>query len=127
MSGIKVFRPKDQKFDTTRSIFTVPVVNAGYSKTMGAGFCTFENCASEHTVKGYDEILYIVSGSMSLRQGDKRWRANAGDMLWIPADTKFVYEAKEKCTTFYSTCPLQMSGSTKRTDVFPEGQTEVAT
>ena len=124
MSGIKVYRVEDQTLDTSRAIHTVPVVNAGFSKTMGAGFATFQNCSLEHTVTGYDEVLYVISGSMSLRQGDKRWRAGPGELLWIPADETFVYEADEQCITFYSTCPLQMSSSTKLTDVFPAGEPE---
>ena len=124
MSAIKVFRINDQTFDESRPIFTIPVVNAGFSKTMGAGFATFQKCSLEHTVTGYDEVLYVISGSMSLRQGDKRWRAGPGEMLWIPADETFVYEADEPCVTFYSTCPLHMSGSTKLTDAHPEGEPE---
>ena len=110
MNGIKVFRINDQDMNTSNPIHTVPVVNAGFSRGMGAGFAAFENCSSEHTVTGYDEILYVISGSMSLRQGDKRWRAHPGDLLWIPADETFIYEADEKCLTFYSTSPLKCQG-----------------
>ena len=124
MSGIKVFSIDDQELDASQSIFTIPVVNAGFSKTMGAGFATFKDCAVEHTVIGYDEVLYVISGSMSLRQGDKRWRAGPGELLWIPADETFIYEADEPCVTFYSTCPLHMSSSTVRTDALPEGEPE---
>jgi ethanolamine utilization protein EutQ (cupin superfamily) len=124
VSGIKVFRIDDQQFDEGRAISTIPVVNAGFAKSMGAGFATFKDCSLEHTVTGYDEVLYVISGSMSLRQGDKRWRAGPGEMLWIAADETFVYEADEPCVTFYSTCPLHMSGSTKRTDAQPEGEPE---
>ena len=124
MSGIRVYRLNDQTLDTSRPVFTVPVVNAGFSKSMGAGFASFQDCSFEHTVTGYDEVLYVISGSMSLRQDDRRWRAGPGALLWIPADETFVYEAEEQCVTFYSTCPLHMSGSTKLTDTFPAGEPE---
>ena len=91
---------------------------------MGAGFAAFEQCSVEHTVTGYDEILYVISGSMSLRQGNQRWRARPGDLLWIPVDEMFIYEADEKCVTFYSTSPPEMSGSTRKTDEFPAGAPE---
>ena len=125
MNNIKVFRLKDQDLNSSDPIFTVPVVNAGLSHSMGAGFATFENCSIEHTVTGYDEILYVISGSMSLRQGNRRWRAGPGELLWIPANETFTYEAGEKCIAFYSTSPPEMSGSTKRTDKFPSGDPEV--
>ena len=67
MSDIKVFRLEDQVLNLSNPIVTVPVVNAGFSRSMGAGFASFESCSVEHTVTGYDEILYVVSSSMNLR------------------------------------------------------------
>ena len=57
MSSIKVFRIDDQDMNSSNPIHTVPVVNAGFSRGMGAGFAAFENCSSEHTVTGYDETV----------------------------------------------------------------------
>ena len=125
MNSIKVFRLDDQDLNFSKPIVTVPVINAGFSRSMGAGFAAFEKCSVEHTVTGYDEILYVISGSMSLRQGNQRWRASPGDILWIPADETFTYEADEKCITFYSTSPPEMSGSTRKTDEFPAGTPEL--
>ena len=124
MNSIKVFRLEDQDLNLSNPIVTVPVVNAGFSRSMGAGFAAFESCSGEHTVTGYDEILYVISGSMSLRQGNQRWRAGPGDLLWIPVDETFIYEADEKCVTFYSTSPPEMSGSTRKTDEVPAGAPE---
>ena len=46
MNGIKVFRINDQDMNTSNPIHTVPVVNAGFSRGMGAGFAALENCSS---------------------------------------------------------------------------------
>ena len=81
-------------------------------------------CSVEHTVTGYDEILYVVSSSMNLRQGNQRWRAGPGDLLWIPTDESFIYEVDERWVTFYSTPPPERSGSTRKTDKFPSGDPE---
>ena len=91
---------------------------------MGARFAAFESCSVEHTVTGYDENLYVVSSSMNLRQGNQRWRAGPGDLLWMPADETFIYEADERWVTFYSTSPPEMSGSTRKTDKSPLGDSE---
>jgi ethanolamine utilization protein EutQ (cupin superfamily) len=91
---------------------------------MGAGFAAFESCSVEHTITGYDEILYVVSSSMSLMQGNQRWRAGPGDLLWIPADETFIYEADERWVTFYSTSPPERSGLTRKTDKSPLGDSE---
>ena len=56
MSDIKVFRLEDQDLNLSNPIVTVPVVNAGFSRSMGAGFAAFESCSVEHTVTGCDEI-----------------------------------------------------------------------
>ena len=69
MSDIKVFRLEDQDINLSNPIVTVPVVNAGFSRSMGAGFAAFEACSVEHTVTGYDENLYVRSGST--RKTDK--------------------------------------------------------
>ena len=81
-------------------------------------------CSVEHTVTGYAEILYVVSGSMSLMQGNQRWRAGPGDLLWTPADETFIYEADERWMIFYSTSPPEVFGSTRKTDKFPSGGSE---
>ena len=91
---------------------------------MGAGFAAFEPCSVELTVTGYDEILYVVSSSMNLMQGNQRWRAGPGDLLWIPADETFIYEADERWVTFYSTSTPERFGSTRKTDKFPSGDPE---
>ena len=56
MNGIKVFRINDQDMNTSNPIHTVPVVNAGFSRGMGAGFAAFENCSSEHTAVSYTHL-----------------------------------------------------------------------
>ena len=38
MNSIKVFRLEDQNLNLLKPIVTVPVVNAGFSRSMGAGF-----------------------------------------------------------------------------------------
>ena len=59
---------------------------------------------------------------MSFRHGDTRWRVAPGDMLWIRADETFGYEADDQCVAFYSTSPLHMSGSVKRTNALPRDE-----
>jgi len=63
---------------------------------MGARFAAFESCSVEHTITEYDEILYVVSGLMRVRQDNQRWRAGPGDLFWIPPDETFIYEADER-------------------------------
>ena len=96
----------------------MPVVNAGYSRELGAGIGVFENCSVPWTVT-YDEVLFIKDGELTLRVGDKAYRAGPGDILWIPKDTAVIYEAKERVTFFYAVHPVGASPSTGQTIVFP--------
>ena len=127
MSGVKLFR--GLTMDLTpgeRGIKTVPVVNAGYSRTFGAGIGTMRNCNLTWTVT-YDEVLYVMSGTCSIKVGDARYRIGPGDMIWLPKDTPLVYEAgPELCTFFYAVAPVTGSPSTSKTDAFPEASPEKA-
>ena len=127
MSGVKLFR--GLTMDLTpgeRGIKTVPVVNAGYSRTFGAGIGTMRNCNLTWTVT-YDEVLYVMSGTCSIKVGDARYRIGPGDMIWLPKDTPLVYEAgPELCTFFYAVAPVTGAPSTSKTDAFPEASPEKA-
>ena len=127
MSGVKLFRAKDLDLKPgERGIKTVPVVNAGYSTTFGAGIGTLQNCDLAWTVT-YDEVLYIMAGACSVKVGDQRYRMGPGDMIWLPKDTALVYEAgPELCTFFYAVSPVTGSPSTGKTDAFPEAKPEPA-
>ena len=126
-SGVKLFRAKDQDLKPRPDgMKTVPVVNAGYSTSFGAGIGTMQNCNMAWTVT-YDEVLYVMDGHCSIKVGDTRYKLGAGDMIWLPKDTPLVYEAgAEKCTFFYAVAPVGQSPSTKKTDIFPEAQGEKA-
>ncbi|MBM3583218.1 MAG: DUF861 domain-containing protein [Alphaproteobacteria bacterium] len=127
MSKVKLFR--GLKLDLKpgeRGIKTVPVVNAGLSKTFGAGIGTLQNCDLAWTVT-YDEVLYVMSGTCAIKVGDKRYRMEPGDLIWLPKDTSLVYEAgPELCTFFYAVAPVTGSPSTSKTDAYPTVEPEKA-
>ncbi|MGH6718452.1 MAG: AraC family ligand binding domain-containing protein [Alphaproteobacteria bacterium] len=127
MSGVKLFRAKDLNLKPgDHGITTVPVVNAGYSTTFGAGFGTLQNCSLDWTVT-YDEVLYIMAGTCSVKVRDQRYSMGPGDMVWLPKDTPLTYEAgPELCTFFYAVSPVTGSPSTSKRDAHPEAQPEKA-
>ncbi|HXQ42273.1 MAG TPA: hypothetical protein VN821_13465, partial [Candidatus Udaeobacter sp.] len=67
----------------------------------------------------YDEVLFIKDGRLDLRVGKKLYRAGAGDILWIPAGTALVYEAKKKVTFFYAVHPVSKSPSSSLKKKYP--------
>jgi ethanolamine utilization protein EutQ len=121
MTEVKHFRISDLDLTPTADGPTLPVVNAGYSRELGAGIGVFENCAVPWTV-GYDEVLFIKDGVLSLTVGERTFRAGPGDILWIPKGTALIYEAGERVTFFYAVHPVGASPSTSLTTPYPSTQ-----
>lgn len=65
----------------------------GLSKTMTCGVVSMSDCNLPWTVK-YDEYFYGLKGTLLLHVGDKTYAVGPGDGVWIPDNTKLVYEAK---------------------------------
>jgi ethanolamine utilization protein EutQ (cupin superfamily) len=118
MPKVKHFSVGDLDMKPTEDGPVHAVVNAGYSAELGAGIGVFENCAIPWTVT-YDEVLFIKDGRLDLRVGKKLYRAGAGDILWIPAGTALVYEAKKKVTFFYAVHPVSKSPSSGLKKKYP--------
>ncbi len=118
MTDVKHFKIADLDLTPTVDGPVIPVVNAGYSKELGAGIGVFENCSVPWTVT-YDEVLFIKEGDFTLRVGDKAFHAGPGDILWIPKNTALIYEAKGRVTFFYAVHPVGLSPSTSQTASYP--------
>jgi ethanolamine utilization protein EutQ (cupin superfamily) len=80
-------------------------VDVDISSTMGGGVCEFTNIKMPWTVK-YDEYFYGLTGTLTIRVGRKAYHIKPGDGLWLPANTKLVYETKGKATAVYMVYPV---------------------
>lgn len=118
--GVKLFRKDKAQFEPgAKGIAAHGLINAGFSKQMGAGVGVFEKCNVEWTLD-YDEVLFIIHGKLRLHVAENIYQAGAGDVLWIPAGTAIVYEAKVRTTFFYAVSPVQNSISTSEPRNFTE-------
>lgn len=118
--GVKLFRRNETYFSPgPNGIAAHGLVNAGFSRHLGAGVGVFESCSVEWT-PDYDEVLFILDGLLRLRVGAKIYVAGRGDVIWIPEGTAIVYEATIRTTFFYAVCPVQNSISTKEARAFME-------
>ena len=115
---VKLFRKVDQVFTPTNGGAVLGLVNSSYSQGLGGGIGTFEDVRSEWTVT-YDEILFILDGTLTLGVGDEDYVAGPGDTLWIPKDTALVYKADAKVTFFFAVCPSTESPSASKHIDFP--------
>ncbi|MFT3722925.1 MAG: cupin domain-containing protein [Hyphomonadaceae bacterium] len=49
----------------------------------------------------YDEGLYILEGEISLEADGETHQLKVGDFLWMPANRRIVYRAKQRCKFLY--------------------------
>ena len=119
-SGVKLFRNDPALFRAgPNGIAANGLINAGFSRNLGAGVGVFERCSVPWT-PDYDEVLFIIDGILRLRVGEKTFVAGRGDTVWISEGTAVVYESSVRTTFFYAVCPVQKSISTKEPKSFLE-------
>lgn len=124
--GVKLFSKDEAQFTPgPNGIAAHGLINAGFSRNLGAGVGVFEKCTVEWT-PDYDEVLFIIDGELHLRVGAKTYVARTGGVIWIPAGTAVVYEAKARTPFFYAVSPVQNSISTKEARSFPESPPQTA-
>ena len=116
MSETKLFRKDDLDLEPVNGMKTIGLVNVSFSEELGAGIGVFEDCSIPWHIT-YDEVIYILDGQFTLRVGDKIFKGGPGDVLWVPRNTRIVYEAQERVTFFYAVLPAGKAPSTaKRID-----------
>jgi ethanolamine utilization protein EutQ len=116
MSETKLFRKDDLDLEPVNGMKTIGLVNVSFSEELGAGIGVFEDCSIPWHIT-YDEVIYILDGKFTLRVGDKIFKGGPGDVLWVPRNTRIVYEAQERVTFFYAVLPAGKAPSTaKRID-----------
>ncbi|MCP2091799.1 UNVERIFIED_ORG: ethanolamine utilization protein EutQ [Paraburkholderia sediminicola] len=80
------------------------LVGPQLSRTMGGGVARFDNVSIEWTVL-YDELLFTLDGTFTLRVGEHVYETRPGDVLWIPTGTSLRYEGCG-ATVFYAIAPV---------------------
>ncbi|MFZ5945689.1 MAG: cupin domain-containing protein [Bacillota bacterium] len=78
--------------------------NLKESPNMSTGFMEIENTTFECDTKG-DEICYIIQGTLECTVNGNSYIGQAGDVLYLPANVKIRYSARDKAKYFYVTYP----------------------
>ncbi len=71
---------------------------------LGAGFMEFDHSEFPWHLT-YDEVDYVVEGTFTLQSGGSIYTCQAGDVLYIPKDTKVVFGSPSQARVFYVTYP----------------------
>ncbi|OPF51052.1 ethanolamine utilization protein EutQ [Clostridium baratii] len=108
-SGLKVVRGSSVKmdvFDTgnpNNKVFFQELISKDESK-MSAGFLIIEDSKFEWELT-YEEIDYVIEGTVTVEINGKTYEANAGDVLFVPKGSKVVWGSPNKAKLFYATYP----------------------
>ncbi|SDH20825.1 MULTISPECIES: cupin domain-containing protein [Clostridia] len=74
------------------------------SPNMATGFMTMEKSSFDWHL-GYEEIDYVVEGTLEFIVNGKKFTGHAGDVFYIPAGTDVTFTTPDKCKFFFVTYP----------------------
>jgi ethanolamine utilization protein EutQ len=72
---------------------------------MSVGFIRYRKGESNPWTVTYDEALIVTKGAYTVRTDDGPVTARAGEVIYLPAGAKVVYEAPEDTEVVYVTYP----------------------
>jgi Ethanolamine utilization protein len=107
--GLKLVRGSSVKmevFDTgnpNNKVFYQELVSKDDSQ-ISAGFLTIEKSSFEWELC-YEEIDYVIEGTLTLEINGKTFTAYSGDVLFVPSGSKVVWGSPDKARIFYATYP----------------------
>ena len=79
------------------------LVNQHESK-MSAGFLTIDHSSFSWKLP-YEEIDYVISGTVSVQIDGQTFVARAGDVLFVPSGSDVVWGSPDNAKIFYTTYP----------------------
>ena len=74
------------------------------SPRLGCGIMELDDTSFEWTLT-YDEIDYIIEGTLDIVIDGRTVRANAGEVIYIPKNTKISFSTPNKTRFFYVVYP----------------------
>lgn len=71
---------------------------------ISAGFLIIDHSDFEWELT-YEEIDYVIEGTLTVTIDRKTYTAHAGDVLFVPSGSKVVWGSPDKARVFYATYP----------------------
>ena len=107
--GLKLVRGKSVKMeplDTGNPDATSraqEVIGESDGSHMGSGFLEIDSSSFEWVMEGYEEIDYVISGTLTVAINGKTFTAHPGDVFLVPAGAKVVWGSPDNAKVFYAT------------------------
>lgn len=87
-----------------RRVYTHDVLTLAESPRLGAGIMEMTESELPWELR-YDEVDYVIEGSLTIRCGEAAVTAGPGEMLFIPRDTQVCFCAPKHARFLYVTYP----------------------
>ena len=99
--------PAVEKYTVENGPMTTELRSAGKGlKDLGGGILRFDNGGTGEPWKlPYEELLYVISGTLRLKFDGQVLTAVPGDVITIPRGSEVVYEGDPGTTAFYALAP----------------------
>ncbi|RNL85735.1 cupin [Halostreptopolyspora alba] len=106
-----------------RKLFLGDVLDASSTAAMSVGFARYAAGASNDWTMSYDEALIITTGRFSVRHAGGVTTAEAGEVIYLRAETELTYAAETDTELVYVTHPhwlaaTEEAGRQAQLDVF---------
>ena len=105
--GIDAKQVKCEKFPfpiESDRVFLKDVLTVEESPRLGCGIMEMEETSFEWTLT-YDEVDYIIEGTLEILIDGRKVTANAGEIIFIPKDTKITFSTPNKTRFVYVVYP----------------------
>lgn len=109
--GIRGSSVKCESFNTGKPgdrVFLRDLLTLDENRNLACGFMEMEESEFEWTLN-YDEVDYIIEGTLVIKTGDSEIRGNAGDVIMIPKGSSISFSAPGYVKFFYVTYPANWS------------------
>ena len=90
--------------DPCHKVYTKDLFSLQESPNLGCGLMEMERTTFPWTLQ-YDEIDYVIEGSLTIYDGDRVVTAGPGELLLIPKGSNILFSVAEKARFLYVTYP----------------------
>lgn len=111
--GVKLVRGKSVAMDVlntgtpgAKACFR-QVIGDNDGSHVGAGFLEIDGSSFEWVMEGYEEIDYVIDGTLTVSINDRTFTAKAGDVFFVPSGANVVWGSPDRARVFFATYVTQ--------------------
>ena len=109
--GIKGSSVKCENFDTGKPgdrVYLKDMLALDENRNLACGFMEMEESEFDWTLN-YDEVDYVIEGTLEIKTEGRKVTGNAGDVIMIPKGSSISFSAPSHVKFFYVTYPANWS------------------